>query len=253
MFTKYTTAIIALAGLVSAMPANQPRILQHDDVILPRADGGFDIMKDWEWSDVERRLQKEARDAATEAKRRSVAGEDIPLGALRARDAGLQRRGCEESEEVQVLSDTQFTDWDVAMSPVVGATGGQALLAVSKGYSVSNSVSVSASEDVTIIPDVLKASYSISVSESWETTDSQTFTFYITPGQYGVVVSNPYVRRLTGNYLSGCTDSPTTESFQSDSHSSQTYGDLSWVTGPIRLCNSTSYPVPYCVGTGSHQ
>lgn len=76
--------------------------------------------------------------------------------------------------------------------------------------------------------------------------------FSVPAGQWGVVVSNPYTRRLSGNVVSGCTDSPTTEEFSSDSYTSQSYGDLSWVTGPIRICNSSTYPVPYCVGTGTH-
>lgn len=92
----------------------------------------------------------------------------------------------------------------------------------------------------------------IDVSESWTTTDTQTYTFSVPEGQYGVVVSNPNAHRLTGNVLSGCTDSPTSEPFVSDSYTSESFGSLSWVTGPIGLCNSSTYPVPFCVGTGTH-
>lgn len=103
------------------------------------------------------------------------------------------------------------------------------------------------------LESVLTMSMSITVSETWTTTETQTFTFNVPNGQYGVVVSNPYVHRLTGNVLSGCTDSPTTDAFTADSYTSETYGALSWVTGPITLCNSTTYPIPYCIGTGSHE
>lgn len=98
-------------------------------------------------------------------------------------------------------------------------------------------------------------SYTIKVSEStsWSTTDSQTFSFFVPSGQYGVVVSQPYTHRIAGNVLTGCTDSPSVSTFVSDSYTSQTYGELSWVEGPIVLCNSSSYPVPYCIGTGEHQ
>lgn len=261
MFTKHATTIIALAGcLASAIPAGPPkqvapRLLAHDDVVLPRADGGFDVMKDWEWETIERRLEREARtarakrsaDLSTNAPRTD---EDVPnflAGEL------LGARDCEESKELQVLEDSEFTDWDVAMSPVLGATGGTATVMVTKGYSVANAVTVSVQEDLTFVPDALKVSLGISTTETWTTTDTQTFSFIVNQGEYGVVVSNPLTRRVAGNVLSGCTDSPEVATFSSDSRSSQTFaGDLSWVAGPIRLCNSTTYPVPFCVGDGEH-
>lgn len=257
MFTKYATAIIALAALASAIPHSskekEPRVLQHDDVILPRVDGGYDIMKDWEWETIERRLERQAREAfAIEAKRAVVAGENIPVGALTRRDADLQKRDCDRSMEVQILEDFEFTDWDVPMSPVIGATGGAATIMVTKGFSVANAVSISFKEDLSPVPTVLTMSLGIETSWTWTSTDSQSFSFTITPGQYGVVVSNPLVRRVIGNVLSGCTDYPMTESFVVDSHFNQTFGDLLWVEGPIRLCNSTTYPVPYCTGSGMH-
>jgi hypothetical protein len=254
LFTNLAV-VLPLVGLAAAAPSKQePRILFHDDVILPRADGGYDVMKDWEWTDVERRMEKEARERAEEEKRRSLAGETIPVGANRiGRESEAQdQRRCEQSSEVQVLTDTHFTNWDVAMSPVIGATGGQATVAVTKGYTVSNSVSVGAGADLTLVKDVFSVSMSIEYGHTWTTSDTQTFTYFITPGQYGLVVSNPYTRRITGNYVTGCTDSPSFEAFTSDSYQDQNYSGMSWVAGPIRLCNSTTYPIPFCVGTGTH-
>lgn len=93
---------------------------------------------------------------------------------------------------------------------------------------------------------------SLTYSETWTTTETTTFTFNVPSGQYGLVVSNPYTHRVAGNVLSGCTDSPTSDAFTVDSYTSATYGSLSWVEGPITLCNSSTYPVPYCVGSGTH-
>ena len=87
---------------------------------------------------------------------------------------------------------------------------------------------------------------------TWTTSDEQKFTFQVPQGQYGLVVSNPYVRRVTGNYISGCVDSPSYEPWQTTTYETQEYTNMQWVKGPIRLCNSTSYPVPYCVGSGTH-
>lgn len=251
LFTN-SAAVLALVGLAAAAPAKQePRMLSHDDVLLPRADGGYDVMKDWEWTDIERRMEKQARERAEEEKRAALAGETIPVGANVGYESRIERR-CDESTEVQVLTDTQFTNWDVAMSPVIGATGGQATVAVTKGYSITNSITVGTGADYTVEKDIFKVSMSIDYSHSWTTSDTQTFTYFITPGQYGLVVSNPYTRRVTGNFVTGCTDSPSYEPFTSDSYEDQNYSGMTWVAGPIRLCNSTTYPIPYCVGTGTH-
>lgn len=249
MLFRNTIIALALGGLASATPAKQePRILQYDDVILPRADGGYDIMKKWEWSHIERRMEKAAREQAMENKRAALAGDTIPPWA----NLDVGKRDCEESREVQILTDTNFTDTDIPMSPVIGGQGGQATVAVTKGYSVANSLTVGISEEITFVKDLFSASMKIDYGTTWTSTDSQTFTYWVNPGEYGVVVSNPFTRRITGNVLSGCSDSPTTSTFTADSRSSQTYGDLSWVRGPIYLCNSTTYPVPYCVGDGTH-
>lgn len=96
-------------------------------------------------------------------------------------------------------------------------------------------------------------SLSVTVSMSWATTDSRTFSYWVPAGQHGLVVSQPLVRRITGNLVTGCVDGPSYEAFTSDSYSSQTYDEMSWVKGPIILCNSTQYPVPYCNGNGVHK
>lgn len=251
LFTEIL-ATFALTGLVSAAPQKQvPRILQHDDVILPRADGGFDVMKDWEWSHIELRMQREARAREMENKRAALAGEGISAGANNM--MGLaERGGCEQSQEVQILTDESFLDSDVAMSPVISAGGGQVLVAISKGYSVADQLTVSKQIDLTLVASLLSASIQYSSGTTWTTTDTLTFTFYLSAGDYGLVVSNPLTRRLTGSVLTGCTDSPDVIGYTADSRSSQVFGDLSWVTGPIRLCNSTTYPVPNCIGSDWH-
>ncbi|KAG8163520.1 hypothetical protein KVR01_006817 [Diaporthe batatas] len=251
LFTN-SAAVLALVGLAAAAPAKQePRMLSHDDVLLPRADGGYDVMKDWEWTDIERRMEKQARERAEEEKRAALAGETVPAGASVGYASNLERR-CDETTEVQVLTDTTFTNWDVAMSPVIGATGGQASVAVTKGYSIANSITVGGGAEYTVQKDIFSVSMKVDYSHSWTTSDTQTFTYFVSPGQYGVVVSNPYTRRITGNFVSGCTDGPSYEPYTSDSYEDQNYSGMSWVAGPIRLCNSTSYPIPYCVGTGKH-
>lgn len=112
-------------------------------------------------------------------------------------------------------------------------------------------VQVSTSVGATL-ESILTVSMSIDTTETWTTTDTLTYNFNVPNGQYGVVVSNPYTHRVAGNVLSGCTDSPASDGFTSDTFTTQQSNGLTWVKGPIHLCNSSSYPIPYCVGTGTH-
>lgn len=103
------------------------------------------------------------------------------------------------------------------------------------------------------LESILTASLALQYSNTYTTTDTQTFSFNVPDGQYGVVISNPYTHRVAGNVLSGCTDSPSSDAFQWDTYTSQSFGDLEWVQGPISMCNSSTYPVPFCVGSGTHE
>ena len=77
--------------------------------------------------------------------------------------------------------------------------------------------------------------------------------YTVPEGQFGRIVSQPLTRRVQGYVYSGCTDSPSKETFMSDTYTSQSYGNLEWVQGVIRLCNSTTYPIPFCIGDGVHE
>ncbi|KAE9565828.1 hypothetical protein CGMCC3_g17991 [Colletotrichum fructicola] len=129
---------------------------------------------------------------------------------------GLARRACRKSTEVQVMSDDQFFNWDVAISPILSSHRGTTRASTSKGYSVGNSVSTLAST----VPE----------------------------GQHGLVVSQPLVRRVTGRLLTGCSHRPISTPFTSDTYTDQSFGNLDFVKSVIRLCNTTVYPVLYYDG-----
>ncbi|WQF78737.1 hypothetical protein CDEST_03751 [Colletotrichum destructivum] len=230
-------SVLSTAGLIGAAiaaPRPAPVALNYDDVVVIGEDGTHQIMKSAEYDALQARA---ALAPAPDVK---------PI-------EGLERRGCEESTEVQVLSDDEFLNWDVAISPVLSSIGGSATVSVANGYSLANTVTVSSGVTGSFAEGVLGVSLSVSYAETWTTTETQTLGFTVPEGQYGLVVSQPNVRRVTGNILTGCTDSPSKSSFQSDTYSSQAYGNLAWVKGVIRLCNSTTYPVPYCIGNGEHR
>lgn len=121
-------ALLSLLGAAQALAP--PKILSPDDVIVPNDDGSYSIMKDYEYG-----IQKSKREMLNKRSKHSPPTTPSDVGAL--------ERRCDETTEVQVLTDTNFNNWDVAMSPVISNTGSSmATIAVTKGYSISNSVSV---------------------------------------------------------------------------------------------------------------
>jgi hypothetical protein len=170
------------------------------------------------------------------------------LGDQRATNKRLQ--ACDQSIEIQVTSDDTFVYWDVAISPVVSAAGGGFTVSVEAGYSLSNSVGVTNGVSAGV-EGFLSSSLLIDFSETRTTTQASSLVYDVLEGQFGVVVSQPRIRRVQGNLLTGCPNSPTAEPFSSSQYFSQQFGGLSWVEGTIRLCNSTEYPIPYCIGSNT--
>lgn len=129
-FNMYITPVALLSLLGAAQALAPPKILSFDDVIVPNEDGSsYSVMKDYEYG-----IQKSKREMLN--KRAKHSPPSVPSAAA------VEKR-CDESTEVQVTSDTNFNNWDVAMSPVISNTGSSmATVAVSKGYEVGNSLSV---------------------------------------------------------------------------------------------------------------
>ncbi|GKT45879.1 uncharacterized protein ColSpa_06060 [Colletotrichum spaethianum] len=212
-------SILAAAGLIgaaTAAPTSSPPALNWDDVVVVLNDGSTQIMKAAQYDAIE----------------------------SRAPESITRRDDCKTSTEAQILSDEEFLAPDVAISPVVSSNGAIPDISVANGYQVSNTVTVSVGVDLTVIEKVLSYSLSVSYAQSWTTTETNTLRFTMGAGQYGLVVSQPSVRRVTGNMLTGCTDKWDSKPFTSDTYTSQSYGNLAWVKGVIRLCNSTTYPFP---------
>jgi hypothetical protein len=232
MIPSTLLALISLASVSQA--AATKKILSPDEVIVLKTDGTSQVMKAADFHALET--------APAVTKHTSTS------------KRGLQRRGCEESTEVQVLSDKEFLNWDVAMSAVVSSLGGSVgTVSVTSGFSISNQVSVGVSFDVSLIESILGVSMSVDYSQSWTSDQQQSLSFEVPKDHHGIIVSQPYVRRVEGNVLSGCTNNPSKTSFVSDTYESQSYGNLEWVKGVIRLCSSKTYPIPFCNGEGSHK
>ncbi|TGO33980.1 hypothetical protein BHYA_0218g00130 [Botrytis hyacinthi] len=165
--------------------------------------------------------------------------------------SSLAKRDCKSGTVVRENPDQTFLNWDVPMSSVVKAGATTATVAVTEGYSISNSIGVSAGASLTLVEDFLSTSYDISYTQTWTSTYAAAYTYTVPAGKYGAVVSNPYTLRKSGYVDSGCIGDPSeTDTYQADSYSSQAYGGLSWVSGTISLCTGDTYPLPACIGSG---
>ncbi|KAK1635383.1 hypothetical protein BDP81DRAFT_322923 [Colletotrichum phormii] len=236
MISSALFAVFGLATTVFAAPS-RPRMLAADDVVLFGHDGTSRIMKATDYDALETVSPAPAQTLSYSA----------------TRTPGITRRGCQQSTEVQVTSDEQFLNWDVAISPIASSLqGSSAGISVSNGVEISNSLAIGS--EITIGgSDIISVSLGMNLDMSWSTSQENSLEFDIPANMYGVIVSQPFVRRVQGNLLTGCTDNPTRASFMADTYESQGYGQLSWVKGVIRLCTSETYPIPYCIGEGQHK
>ncbi|KAK2053103.1 hypothetical protein LY76DRAFT_668618 [Colletotrichum caudatum] len=237
------------AAAAAAAVSVHPRMLNVDDVVLLSPDGNSRVMKAADYDALERAAAMAHAPASAPLSPRGATTSSSSSTSRITR----RRRGCEQSSELQTLSETTFVDWDVPMSPVVQAVGdNKAVVSIAPGYSVSNSLKIRARLRVRLEGIIHRIGRDMAWGTTWTTTEENTYRYTMTGGLYGIIVSQPYVRRVEGVLLSGCTDSPDVDPFEYDSYSNHTYGHLQWVTGVIRLCVNETYPIPFCVGQGFH-
>ncbi|ESZ98489.1 hypothetical protein SBOR_1151 [Sclerotinia borealis F-4128] len=166
------------------------------------------------------------------------------------RSSPVSKRDCKSHSVITENPDTTFVNWDVAMSSVVKAGETTSTVAVTEGYTIANSLAVSATAAATLVKDFLTVTYGITYTESWTSTFTAAYTYTVPAGKYAVVVSNPYTTRKSGHVDIGCIGTATeTATYQADSYQSKAFGGLSWVLGTISLCTGDSYPVHACVGS----
>ncbi|KAH7361110.1 hypothetical protein BKA66DRAFT_444872 [Pyrenochaeta sp. MPI-SDFR-AT-0127] len=229
-----------------------PRVIQPDEVIVFGRNGEHKIMKESEWEELVRQDELFSQ--------QSGPSEDFVSAALNStanEDTQSVKRDCEKSTELQILDTTYFNNWDVPMSGVIqanGVTPGPGnTISVTDGFQLANAITVGSTTTVTLIAAILQTAVNFQYARTWTTTYTAAYTFTVPKDDYGLVISNPYTRRVSGNTLSGCTGSWNKEYFQADSYFETSQSGLSWVQGVIRLCASSKYPVPYCLGNGVHR
>lgn len=163
----------------------------------------------------------------------------------------LTKRDCKSRDIVYNNPVQNFLNWDVAMSSVIKAGTQDASVAVTAGYEISNSLTVSAGMSSMFFEEMLGFSFGIEASQSWTSSYAAAYTFPVPAGYYGAVVSNPSTTRHSGYVMSGCVgDEGSKTTYLSDSYTSKAYGGLSWVDGTIGICIGKEYPLKNCIGDG---
>ncbi|KAH6694819.1 hypothetical protein BKA61DRAFT_683515 [Leptodontidium sp. MPI-SDFR-AT-0119] len=231
------------AGLVSAA-AVPKRTLSPDEVIV-YGSGRVEIMNKTAYA----ALQSNTMIGAPAPIHPSLLDGSKPANTSSSAPA-LHKR-CDDITVFTPSPVQTFLGWDVLMSSVIHATGETATVAVTEGYSIANTVTVTAGLSAAIPQTFLTASFGISYAETWTSTYSASYTFGIPDGKYGAIVSNPYTTRHSGFVDTGCVGSATRAYYQGDSYSSKASGGLSWVDGTISLCTGDEFPLKKCLGEGT--
>jgi hypothetical protein len=138
------------------------------------------------------------------------------------------------------------------MSPVVIGTGNGMDVSVSSGYTVGNSISVSAGLDLSLIKDKLGSSVGIDYTRTWSTQTVVTVKGTVANGYSGVMITKPIKTRKSGRVLKGCLGSQTQEgTFAADSYEDGSYSGVKWVSGAITMCTKKEFPLSRCTGSGN--
>ncbi|KAH7409022.1 hypothetical protein BKA64DRAFT_664003 [Cadophora sp. MPI-SDFR-AT-0126] len=242
MFSSSIVSLIMAAGLASA--AVVPRTLNPDEIIV-YGEGRVEIMN---------------KTAFTALQSGATIGRPAPIhpdlvsgsgSTNTTSSASILNKRCDSITVFTPNPVQTFLDWDVLMSSVIHATGDSATVSVTQGYSIANSVTVTAGLSAAIPETFLTASFGISYAETWTSTYSAAYTFGVPDGKYGAVVSNPWATRHSGFVDTGCVGSASRAYYQGDSYTSKASGGLSWVDGTISLCTGDEFPLKRCLGEGT--
>jgi hypothetical protein len=163
------------------------------------------------------------------------------------------RQSCGATRALVTDTVQTFIDWDVQMSPVVIGVGTNGLTVfVSAGYSVSNSITVSAGVEWGIVKDLLSISTKVDYSRTWTTNTAYQMSGNVPNGYSGVWITKPVKTRRYGRVLTGCIGSQkATGTFQADEFKQGSYNGLSWVQGAITMCVKKEFPLSRCHGRGN--
>jgi hypothetical protein len=239
-----TRALVLASGLVSISAAPAPVTVASDDVIL-YGNGRLSIIKRSDFAELEA-----ARNSGSPPPKPGYL--DKNLYTFTGNETITSAPALKKREATLIIpnANSRFLGWDVQMSQVV--KGAPTSISVSSGYSISNTVSVGASSQFTLIKDFLSVTMHVDYSQSWQSTQSQVFQVSVPEGKYGAFVSNPWTNRASGNVWTGNIGGEGSLTYyQGDSFEPKKFDSMEWVDGVISLCTGDSFPLKRCLGEGT--
>ncbi|KAH8198054.1 hypothetical protein TruAng_007778 [Truncatella angustata] len=172
----------------------------------------------------------------------------------RSSEISARQASCSGTTSYVTDKTDRFVDWDVQMSPVVLGAGSGVDVSVSSGWSIANSVSVSAGLDIKVVKDRLGGTFGVDFSRTWTSTTSLQYKTTIKDGDAGTWITRPWTNRRYGRTFRGCPGSLTqTGTWIADSHEDGSYDNAKWVSGFITACIKpapTSGQLTRCHGGG---
>ncbi|KAH7408500.1 hypothetical protein DE146DRAFT_646385 [Phaeosphaeria sp. MPI-PUGE-AT-0046c] len=234
----FTTFITSLLG------APAPVAITDDDVIL-YGKGRFSIVKRSEIPELDA-----ARKSGAVPPMPGSLDDTLFTFAGNETNTPITRKTKRDTTLIVPGANSRFLGWDVQISQVV--KGAPTSISISSGYSISNTISVGVSSQLSLIKDFLSVSMSIDYSQSWQSTQSQQFQVTVPEGKYGAFVSNPWTNRASGNIWAGTIGGEGTLTYyQGDSFEAKKFDNLEWVDGVISLCTGNVFPLNRCLGGGT--
>jgi hypothetical protein len=242
MHITNTLQLFASASLVLAAPTSLE--VGVDDVIL-YGNGRHSLMKRADFAELEA-----ARNSAIAPPKPGYLNEALTTYTGNETNTPSQHLSKRDTTLIIPSPKSRFLGWDIQMSQVV--KGAPTSISVSSGYSISNTISVGTSSQFSLVKDFLSVSMSIDYSQSWQSTQTQSFQVSVQEGKYGAFVSNPWTNRASGNVWTGTIGGQgSLTAYQADSFESKKFDNMEWVDGVISLCVGETFPLKRCLGEGT--
>jgi hypothetical protein len=244
-FTVSTSQFICFtAFIISSIAAPAPIAITADDVIL-YGKGRFSVVKRSEIDELDA-----ARKSGIAPPKPGYLDDTLFTYSGNETNTPSPKRTKRDTTLIVPGPNSRFLGWDVQMSQVV--KGAPTSIAVSSGYSISNTISVGVSSQLSLIKDFLSVSMHIDYSQSWQSTQSQQFQVSVPEGKYGAFVSNPWTNRASGNIWTGTIGGEgSLTHYQADSFEAKKFDTMEWVDGVISLCTGDELPLKRCLGEGT--
>jgi hypothetical protein len=244
-FTIYAARAFLFASIATSISAVPAPITVGPNDIITYGNSFISVMKRDEFTELEA-----ARNSATPPPKPGYLDDSLVTYTGNETNIAVPRLKKRDTTLIIPGMSNRFLGWDIQMSQVV--KGAPTSISISSGYSISNTISVGASSQLTFIKDFLSVTMHIDYSQSWQSTQSQQFQVSVPEGKYGAFVSNPWTNRASGNIWMGTIGGEgSLTHYQGDSFESKKFDDMKWVDGVISLCTGGSFPLKRCLGEGT--